>query len=188
MPQSNPLSGKVLPLCHRVSSPEECGLATFWLLIVCVKSMSGAHVLCFEEMATGANFFRCAIKFCTSPEECGLANVLALNCLCEEHGVWIAVGVSLCFEEMATGARFLPTVPYEFLPSRGVSSWITFWQLNCSCVPPYVAVSRKHMFCVLRTGHKADVKFFFRHMPEQEDHDFNHHPPFALGNYLNFEN
>ena len=48
MPQCSPLSGQVLQLCHRVSSPEECGLATFWLLIVCVKSMSGAHVLCFE--------------------------------------------------------------------------------------------------------------------------------------------
>ena len=50
MPQCSPLSGQVLPLCHRVSSPKECGLATFWLLIVCVKSMSGAHVLCFEEL------------------------------------------------------------------------------------------------------------------------------------------
>ena len=50
MPQCSPLSGQVLPLCHRVSSPEECGLATFWLLIVCVKSMSGAHVLCFEDL------------------------------------------------------------------------------------------------------------------------------------------
>ena len=36
MPQCSPLSGQVLPLCLRVSSPEECGLATFWLLIVCV--------------------------------------------------------------------------------------------------------------------------------------------------------
>ena len=34
MPQCSPLSGQVLLLCHRVSSPEECGLATFWLLIV----------------------------------------------------------------------------------------------------------------------------------------------------------
>ena len=40
MPQCSPPSGQVLLLCHRVSSPEECGLATFWLLIVCVKSMS----------------------------------------------------------------------------------------------------------------------------------------------------
>ena len=58
MPQCSPLSlsGQVLLLCHRVSSPEECGLATFWLLIVCVKSMSGAHVLCFEELGHRGKF------------------------------------------------------------------------------------------------------------------------------------
>ena len=50
MPHCSPLSGQVLPLCHRVSSPGESGLASFWLLIVCVKSMCGAHVLCFEDL------------------------------------------------------------------------------------------------------------------------------------------
>ena len=62
MPQCSPLSGQVLLLCHRVSSPEECGLATFWLLIVCVKRMSGAHVLCFEELGHRGKFLRANLK------------------------------------------------------------------------------------------------------------------------------
>ena len=95
MPQCSPLSGQVLLLCHRVSSPEECGLATFWLLIVCV-GMSGAHVLCFEELGHRGKFLSRqlhvlaqAIVSCAQPEYYGL--------LATGHSMdgvtWIAVGV-----------------------------------------------------------------------------------------------
>ena len=48
MPQCSPLSGQVLPLCHRVSSPEECGLNSARYRCQARRSPGGGLVYPFE--------------------------------------------------------------------------------------------------------------------------------------------
>ena len=127
------------------------------LLIVCVKSMSVVWRACLEHMfcvsrslATGANFWVANLK--------SFIHVLAqaiVSCAQPEYYGLLATGHSMDgVTWIAVGAVALPFSSHRcFDKSFGLCIWAAsillfelrsfFGKLICSCVPPYVAVSRK---------------------------------------------